>query len=105
MNGGGMLEAAVTRSDVASYVSALFLVYTALILARILLSWIPRLPYNPALRAVVDFIHQVTDPYLNVFRRFLPPVGGSGFALDLSPILALIVLFIARGLIVGAIEG
>lgn len=105
MNAGEPLEAAITRSDVAAYVSALFLVYTGLILARILLSWIPRLPYHPVLRAVVDFIHQVTDPYLNVFRRFLPPVGGGGFALDLSPIIALIVLFVARGLIVGAIEG
>ena len=33
-------------------------------------------PTTPTLRAVVDFIHQVTDPYLNLFRRFLPPLGG-----------------------------
>ena len=95
---------AVDRTDVANYVNALFLVYLILLFARILLSWIPRLPYNPVLRSVVDFIHQVTDPYLNVFRRILPPVGGGGFALDLSPIIAIIVLYIARYIVVGAIE-
>jgi YggT family protein len=95
---------AISRSDIAEYVNALFLVYIIIIFIRILLSWIPRMPYNPALRAVVDFIHQVTDPYLNIFRRFLPPVGGGGFALDLSPILAVIVLLIAQALIVGAID-
>ena len=42
------------------------------------------------------FIEEVTDPYLNVFRRFMPPMGGGGFALDLSPILAIILLFIAQ---------
>ena len=45
------------------------------------------MPYNPTLRAVLDFITETTDPYLNLFRRFLPPIGGGGFALDLSPII------------------
>ena len=94
---------ALTRNDVADYVSALFLVYLILIFARILLSWIPRLPYNRYLRAVVDFIHQVTDPYLNIFRRFLPPVGGRGFALDLSPIIGVVVLLIAQTVVVNLI--
>jgi len=96
---------ALTRTDVADYVDALFLVYIVLIFIRILLSWIPRMPYHPVLRSVVDFVHQVTDPYLNVFRRVLPPVGGGGFALDLSPILALFLLYIMRGIVVGAIKG
>jgi YggT family protein len=96
---------ALTRDDIADYVSALFLVYLILIFARILLSWIPRLPYNRYLRAVVDFIHQVTDPYLNLFRRFLPPVGGRGFALDLSPIIAVVVLLIAQTIVVNLIAG
>jgi YggT family protein len=95
---------AVTRDDIANYVDALFLVYLILLFARILLSWIPRLPYNPVLRSVVDFIHQVTDPYLNLFRRILPPVGGSGFALDLSPIIAIFVLYIVRAIVVSAIQ-
>jgi YggT family protein len=99
-----LLVAAIDRTDIANYVDALFLVYIILIFARILLSWIPRIPYNPALSAVIGFIQDVTNPYLNLFRRVLPPVGGGGFALDLSPILAMIVLFIARAIIVGAIQ-
>ena len=98
------LLAAINRQDVANYVDALFLVYIILIFARILLSWIPRIPYNPVLSAVIGFIQDVTNPYLNLFRRFLPPVGGGGFALDLSPIIATIVLIIARAIIVGAIQ-
>jgi YggT family protein len=96
---------AITRYDVADYVSAIFTVYIILIFTRILLSWIPRIPYNRALRAVLDFVTETTDPYLNVFRRIMRPIGGGGFAIDLSPMLAIFVLFIARALIVGAIEG
>jgi YggT family protein len=50
-------------------------------------------------------VEEATNPYLNVFRRFLPPVGGGGFAIDLSPILAIIVLLIVQGLVVGLIRG
>jgi YggT family protein len=95
---------ALGRNDIADYVEALFLVYLILIFIRVLLSWIPRIPYNPLLRVVVDFIHQVTDPYLNLFRRFLPPVGGRGLAIDLSPILAIVVLLIAQAIVVGLIR-
>lgn len=100
-----MFTAAIDRFDVADYVDAIFIVYIILILIRILLSWIPRMPYYRWLSATVDFIHQVTDPYLNFFRRFLPPIGGGGMAFDLSPILAIIVLYIARAVIVPLIEG
>jgi len=93
--------AAIGRAEIADYVSALFLVYLILIFARIVLSFFPRLPYNPTLRTVVGFIHEVTDPYLNLFRRFIPPIG----PLDLSPILAIFLLYIAQALVVGAIEG
>jgi YggT family protein len=96
---------AIGREEIADYVSALFLVYLILIFARIVLSFIPRMPYNPALRRVVDFIHEVTDPYLGIFRRFIPPIGGGGFALDLSPILAIILLYVVQALVVGAIRG
>lgn len=97
--------AAITRNDVADYVDALFLVYIILIFVRILLSWIPRIPYNPVLSGVIGFVQDVTDPYLRLFRRFIPPVGGGGFALDLSPIVATIALLIARAIIVGLIRG
>jgi len=96
---------ALTRGDVADYVAALFLVYIILILIRVLISWIPRMPYNPALRAVLDFISETTDPYLNLFRRIIPPIGGGGFGLDLSPIIGIFVLYILRTLVVALIAG
>jgi YggT family protein len=96
--------AAIGRQEIADYVDALFLVYIIIIFARILLSWIPRIPYNPLLSSVIEFIQQVTDPYLRIFRRIIPPLGGGGFALDLSPIIAIFVLFIARSIIVGVID-
>ena len=96
---------AVTRYDVADYVSALFLVYIVLIFLNILISWIPRMPYNRGLRAALDFVKETTDPFLNLFRRVLPPIGGGGFALDLSPMIAIIVLYILRAVVVGLIEG
>jgi YggT family protein len=100
-----MILFAITREDVADYVAALFLVYIILILIRVLISWIPRMPYNPALRAVLDFVTETTDPYLNLFRRIIPPIGGGGFGLDLSPMIGIIVLFILRGLVVALIAG
>lgn len=100
-----MMLLAITRQDVADYVAALFLVYIILILIRVLISWIPRMPYNPTLRAILDFITETTDPYLNLFRRILPPIGGGGLGLDLSPMIGIIVLFVLRGLIVALISG
>jgi YggT family protein len=96
---------ALARSDIAAYVSALFLVYIILIFLNVLISWVPRLPYNRPLRATLDFVKETTDPYLSFFRRFLPPIGGGGFALDLSPIVGVIALFILRAIVVGLIEG
>ena len=96
---------AIDRVDVANYVNAVFLVYFILIFIRILLSWVPRLPYYPWLRATVDFIHQVVDPYLNIFRRVIPPLGGGGMAIDISPILAIILLSIVWRVVVSVIHG
>ena len=96
---------AITRDDVANYVSAVFLVYFILIFIRILLSWVPRMPYYPGLRTSVDFVHQVVDPYLNIFRRVIPPLGGGGFAIDISPILAIVVLSIVWRVVVALIAG
>jgi YggT family protein len=101
-----VIPLALNRGDVADYVSALFLVYVILIFARIVISFIPRLPtYRPWLRSVLDFITETTDPYLNFFRRFLPSIGGRGFAIDLSPMIGLIVLFLVQAIVVGLIRG
>ncbi len=99
------LVLALTRDDIADYVSALFLVYIVLIFLNILSTWIPRMPYHPWLRAVLDFIAETTNPYLNIFRRFIPPIGGGGFAIDLSPIIGVIVLVVLQGLVVALIAG
>jgi YggT family protein len=97
---------ALTRGDVADYVEALFLVYIVLIFLNILISWIPRVPYYRWLRATLDFVTETTNPYLNVFRRLIPPLGGGGgFALDLSPMIGIVVLFVLRGVVVGLIRG
>jgi YggT family protein len=100
-----MIPVAIGREDIADYVEALFLVYLVLIFIRVLLSWIPRMPYNPYLRGAVRFVEETTDPYLNLFRRLLPPLGARGFALDISPILAIILLLIVQAVVVGAIRG
>jgi YggT family protein len=96
---------AVGREDIADYVYTLSLVYLVLIFIRIIMSWIPRIPYNPVLNAVLKFVSDVTDPYLNLFRRFLPPVRMGPGALDLSPIVATFVLIIVSGVVASAIRG
>ena len=99
------LVAAITRDDVAGYVITLTYVYFVLIFIRIIMSWIPRIPYNPALRAVLGFVEDVTDPYLNLFRRILPPVKLGPGALDLSPIVATFVLLIVGRVVASLIAG
>ena len=87
------LLAAVTREDVGDYVNTLALVYLVLIFIRIILSWIPRIPYNPILSAVIGF------------RRVLPPVRMGPGALDLSPIVATFVLIIVSSIVANLIRG
>ncbi|OJU95020.1 MAG: hypothetical protein BGO23_07645 [Solirubrobacterales bacterium 67-14] len=96
---------ALTRGDVSAYVNALFTVYIILVFVRVLMSWIPRLPENSVVQAVAEFIRQTTDPYLNLFRRFLPPVGGGGFALDLSPVVGIFLLLIGQQIVVSLVRG
>jgi YggT family protein len=96
---------ALTRGDVADYVETLALVYLVLIFIRILISWIPRMPYNRWLSMFLTFVTDVTDPYLNLFRRFIPPLRVGPGALDLSPIIGTFVLLIVSGLVAGLIRG
>ena len=96
---------AITRGDVADYVETLALVYLVLIFVRIIMTWIPRMPYNRWLDAVLTFVKDVTDPYLNLFRRVIPPLRMGPGALDLSPIVATFVLLIVGGIVSGIIRG
>ena len=63
----------------------IFVIYTLLLAARIIGSWVPDLAFKPWML----FIAKFTDPFLNLFRRIIPPIGGT---LDLSPILAFLTL-------------
>ncbi|MGI8597451.1 MAG: YggT family protein [Thermoleophilaceae bacterium] len=95
---------AVGRPEVARYVSTLVTVYSILIIARIIMSYFTRIPYNRILHAVLDFVTSVTDPYLGLFRRFIPPVRLGAIALDITPIIALLVLGIVGGIVVNIIN-
>lgn len=60
-------------------------IYSVLLIVRILLTWFQTMEWA---NQVAGFLSPITDPYLNIFRSFIPPIGG----LDLSPILAIILL-------------
>jgi uncharacterized protein YggT (Ycf19 family) len=96
---------ATVRDSLANYVSALFFVYTLLIIAYILSSLFfgfgGRVPYSRWSNAIIGFLRDVCEPYLSIFRRFIPPIG----PLDLSPIVAIIVLNILRTVLVRVISG
>ena len=95
----------VSRADVADYVQTLITVYVVLIFVRILLTWLPRIPYSRPLDAILTFVKDVTDPYLNLFRRFIPMVRIGPGGLDLSPMVAVIVLLIVGSFATAAIRG
>ena len=96
---------AITRVDVGDYVETLMYVYLVLIFIRIIVSWFKSVPYNPLLSAFLNFVHDVTDPYLRLFRRFIPIARLGPAALDLSPIVATFVLLIVGGIVVDIIRG
>jgi YggT family protein len=97
--------AAELRVEIADFLSALITVYVILIIAYILTQLFfgfgGRVPYNRALSAVLGFLEQVVAPYLNIFRRFIPPLG----PLDLSPIVGILLLQIVGRLLVRLIRG
>jgi YggT family protein len=88
-------------SALITYVNALFLVFTIVILVRIVLSFFPIVPMRRSTQAISEFIVDSTDWYLRIFRRFIPPLG----MFDLSPIVALIVLAILQQLVTNLLNG
>jgi YggT family protein len=97
--------AALTRGDIANYVQALFLVYILLIFLYILLNMMFSLglrpPYSRVMDSIMNFLRDVCEPYLKIFRRFIPPIG----MFDLTPMIAIIVLWIVQMLVVSLIQG
>ncbi len=96
--------AALTRDDIANYIGDLFDVYLILLLIYILSNMVfsfgARPPFSRALDTVLTFLREVIEPYLRLFRRFIPAVG----MLDLSPLVAIIVLIVVRTLLVDLIQ-
>lgn len=76
----------------ADLLNSLLTIYSWAIIIRVLLSWVSPDPFNP----IVQFLVRVTDPYLELFRRIIPPIG----MMDISPIIALVVLQVAQRFLV-----
>jgi uncharacterized protein YggT (Ycf19 family) len=89
----GSTLASVLLFDAASsanrFIDDFIWVYVLLIFAYVLTSWV-RLPYSPWVRRIQDFLRDVCEPYLRLFRRIVPALG----PLDLSPVVAIFSLFL-----------
>jgi len=83
-------------SWLASFVSLLFWALELAILIRVLMSWIRPNPYNP----FVQVIYQITEPIMGPLRRIIPPLG----MIDITPMVALIILQIVREIVLSAIR-
>jgi YggT family protein len=91
------------RADIADFLSALFDVYSLLLIGWIIVSFVfslgARMPYSRPLNAVLDFLRDVTEPYLRIFRRLGLRFG----PFDFSPIVAIFVLNIVGRLVVSLV--
>jgi YggT family protein len=96
---GGLAVLYDAISSIQSFISVFIYVYTLLILAYIVMSWV-RMPYSPWLNRIQRFLYDVCEPYLRIFRRILPSFG----PLDLSPVVGVLVL-IAVGQVVNSLLG
>jgi YggT family protein len=92
------------RQNIADFLSALITVYALIIFAWIIVSWVfsfgVRIPYSRPVNAVLDFLRDVSNPWLNLFRRLPLRIG----PLDLSPIVAIIVLQLVGGIVINIID-
>lgn len=84
---------------ITKIINQLFSFYYILLILRIFLTWIPSINWE---QQPFAWIRSITDPFLNIFRGIIPPIGG---VLDISPILAIILLQIIQGLLVGLLSG
>jgi YggT family protein len=91
------------RQAIADFLNAALTIYILCIIAWIVVSFVlslgARLPWSRPLNAVLDFLRDVSEPFLRIFRRLGLQIG----PIDLSPIVAIIVLRVVGGLIVGLI--
>jgi YggT family protein len=100
-----ILILATARESIANFLSALLTVYIILIFGYILMtlafSFGGRIPYSRWSSAVIGFLRDVVEPYLSIFRRFIPPIG----PIDVSPIVAILVLQIVGRILINVIHG
>ena len=85
----------MSSASLVNFVNALFTVYYILIIVRVIFSWVG-LPSHGPWYEIFRFVYNVTEPYLGIFRRFIPVAGG----IDFSPFIALIVLGIIQNYVV-----
>jgi uncharacterized protein YggT (Ycf19 family) len=85
--------------SIETFITVFVSVYVLLLFAYILSSWV-KLPYSPWLNRIQRFLYDVCEPYLRLFRRFVPMAG----PLDLSPIVAILVLYIARTVVISVLD-
>jgi uncharacterized protein YggT (Ycf19 family) len=96
MGGGAMLGLLFDTIDkVESFVDVFVYVYSLLILAYIITSWV-RMPYSVWLNRIQRFLYDVCDPYLRMWRRVLPNFG----PLDLSPVVGVAALYVLRAVVI-----
>jgi YggT family protein len=88
------------QSAFAQVLCVLLSIYWIILLTRIILSWAMSLgwhpPYSGPLRTILDLIDAVTDPVLRPLRALMPPIRAGGVGLDLSPLIAFVILFVLR---------
>ena len=85
--------------SVNSFIWAFTVVYTLVLFAYIITSWV-RLPYSPWLNRIQRFLYDVCDPYLRLWRRILPTFG----PLDLSPVIGVAALYIFLRVILSILD-
>jgi YggT family protein len=79
---------------IATSLAQFLQIYIVLLIIRILLTWFPTVEWGTA---PFSWLSQITDPYLNLFRSIIPPLGG----MDFSPMLAILLLQVVSGVIPG----
>jgi len=80
-------------------VNTAFTVYYWLLIARIILSWVPQLLDNPAVKPIAVFIIDITEPFISLFRRMIPMVAAGGAGFDFSPLIAIITLVVLQNFV------
>jgi YggT family protein len=91
------------RQNIADFLSTLLWIYSLCLIAWIVVSFVfsmgVRMPWSRPINAVLDFLRDVSEPYLRIFRRLPLRIG----PLDLTPIVALIALRVVGGIVVNLI--